>query len=270
MDSINDRNSQQPEITLEYIDQLLSSAPVNTVPEPMAEKAAHDAKAETPAAKPSFRKCLPIILAAALVIVLLCLFLPNVIANLRAETWQVRAEETYQQLVAQRRHHFTCHSSITYDGIKTEYFSEYWESGQNRLVITPSDTGISYEVIMNGHHYQKTVTAENPDAGWTHMGDVMYETISRHKTLAEGDYVFTSVRGTLAGTDVTYNKKASTTVGKQQLIFRFDLSGTLTKITVKIEQATTFRCAEFTFIPTDTEEIFATIKQYYKEATGKE
>ena len=257
---------ESPEFNAQYIDHLLSGLSAGKAPEVPAEQ-----PMEQPEKCRRTRKQRPhswiLILAATLAAFLvLSLFLPELIAAVGSNRWQATAEEAYSELVGKSSHHFKLHHTVERAGEDRQaYRSENWAWVNNHLYITQeSKETVSYELVRNSHHYSKEVTPEDPDAEWVYHGSMIDTKANRPKTLAEANYTFFSVRGTLTGTEVTYLKNESKDA---QLTLKFNWDGTLVGITVfrKTNRAPYWK-DEYTLLQTDSEEISNKIRDTYKEA----
>lgn len=261
---------ESPEFSVQYIDQLLSGPSASKAPAPPAEAPAPEPPKNRPTATRHPRRWILILTAFLVTVVSLCLLLPDLSANLRSAELQARAEEAYSQLVDQSSHHFKLHQVTEHEGEeRQEYWSERWVFVRNHLYITQKakDTSTTYELVRADHHYSKTVTPEDPDAKWVYhgMGSSIDTTYNRPGTLAEAKYTFLSIRGTLAGPEVTYLKDHFTYT---TLTLKFDWNGTLVSITGhRKKDSVSYSQAEYTLLPADAKEINSMIRDIYKEAS---
>lgn len=274
---------REPEFTPEYIDQLFSS----TFPKPKPEKAPEPAQpaekkaqiftaaktaamqeTETeeyePAPPKSWRKPLLILAAAAVLILTLCLIIPNVIANAQSDRWQTRCEEVYLALVSQEAYHYKRKS------LGGGYISEteVWIYEKNQLSISNwvsfDKIQIQIELWLGRHLYSKIITEENEHSTWNFMRNAVRVTDEYPDTLADGKYVLSTIRGSFNGTDVTFRHEK---YGYKKLTFHFDASGTFVGLSTKSNLEEESSTTVYTFLPTAEEEILATIQKTYEEAT---
>lgn len=261
---------ESPEFSAQYIDQLLSDASADKVPEVPTEQPMKLPKKCRPTPKERPHRWILILTAVLAAFLVLSLFLPELVAAVGSNRWQARAEEAYSQLVDQSSHHFKLHQVTEREGEeRQEYWSERWVFVRNHLYITQKakDTSTTYELVRADHHYSKTVTPEDPDAKWVYhgMGSSIDTTYNRPGTLAEAKYTFHSIRGTLAGPEVTYLKDHFTYT---TLTLKFDWDGTLVSITGhRKKDSVSYSQAEYTLLPADAKEINSMIRDIYKEAS---
>lgn len=282
MESDKKHRKELPEFTPDYIDQLFSGTNSKPQPEkapepaPPAEKKAQiftaakaaamqetDTEEYEPVPQKSWRKPLLILAAAAVLILMLCLIIPNVIANAQSDRWQKRCEETYVELISRKAYHYT-RQIISGTNVKN---AEVWHHGHNELTISdwlsPGQKHI--ELFVNQIRYTKLIEADGSSFKWKHKADTSWIVDTTPKTLAEGKYILESIRGSLAGTDITFKKDKRGSANR--LIFHFDASGNFTALseTGSVEMDTVTR--RYTFLPTSDEEILATILKYHEDAT---
>ena len=264
------KSKQESPFNAEYIDQLLSGASADKVPEVPTEQPMKLPKKCRPTPKERPHKWILILTAVLAAFLVLSLSLPELVAAVGSNRWQARAEEAYSQLGDQSSHHFKLHQVTEREGEeRQEYWSERWVFVNNHLYITQKakDTSTIYELVRADHHYSKTVTPENPDAKWVYhgMGSSIDTTYNNPDTLAEANYTFLSIRGTLTGPEVTYLKDHFTYT---TLTLKFDWDGTLVSITGhRKKDSVSYSQAEYTLLPADAKEINSMIRDIYKEAS---
>lgn len=276
-----DRKNTQPEFTPDYIDQLFSGTYSKPEPEkssepaPPAEKkaqiytAAKAAAMQEPAEEEyepepqkSWRKRLLIIAASAVLLLVLFMNVSNAIANAKAnakaDQWQTRCEETYVELLARETYHYT---RLITSGAEVKS-AEIWQHGRNQLSISdwlyPGQTYI--EVFVKQIRYTKLIEADGSASPWKHKVDASWIIDTTPKTLEKGEYILESIRGSLAGTEVTFQKDLPGS--DDRLIFHFDAGGNFTALTRSDRAYTKL----YTFLPTSDEEILDTIMKYHEEA----
>lgn len=260
------KSNQESPFNAEYIDQLLSGASADKVPEVLTEQPMKLPKKCRPTPKERPHRWILILTAVLAAFLVLSLSLPELVAAVGSNRWQARAEEAYSELIGASSHHLKLHHIVERVGeARQEQQSERWIWRNDHLYITKeSGRSVSYELERSGHRFRKKVSPEDPDAKWIYQGSTHYETISRPKTLAEANYTIHSVHGTLTGTEVTCLKNGSK---NEKITFRFDWDGTLVGFTVfRKTDSVPYLKAEYTLLQTDSKEILDKIKEAYREA----
>lgn len=260
------RGKELPEFNAEYIDKLFSldmKGKITEILAPAEETFRRTDPAETPEPKVKKSRRKPILLLAAVaLIVLLCLTLPNILANVQADRWQKRCEEAYLALVSQGIYHY----KRTSPGGEYVSETEIWIHGDNQLSISDwvSFDQIRIELWMGPHRYSKVIEGENTHSKWKFKGSAVRVTEEYSDTLADGKYIRSTIRGSFTGTEVTFRHEK---YGYKKLTFHFDASGTLVGLSAKSSTEGKPSTTVYTFLPTAEEEILATIQKYYEEAT---
>lgn len=242
--------SQQPTIDTAYIDFLLSGEKPKGTRKPIPKK-------------------LWFFLGGAVLVALLCLFLPNMLANLQVEMWQARCAEAYDRMRAGVVGHYTQQATLYKAGEEPEVLemTEVWTDGENRLThrlktrptllsVPPDDQSLR----LDGQIYSRNITPQDPDPLWEWKRSVSKPSVETSTTWLDTDYVFSSIRADLSGVQVTYTKEINSNgIEGARAVFCFDLLGNCTSITQSLEYTKQQRMETtcITVCNTDPEEIQA-------------
>lgn len=256
---------KQPEFNAEYIDKLFSREEQKRETPSAAVDAAPNQWQRT-------RKAVLILTALVAVAVVL-----GALMYLRPARWQNRCEEVWTDLISRKAFHYSLQTveKEEKDQPAEVVQSECWQYRNDRLQITSrTETDKIYTLYKDTHRYTKEDSLESPNAGWTRMDMTSPLTVAYSKTLAEAGYVYDSVRSSFGGAKVTYRWLGGSFAQDNRCIeFLFDISGELIGLTVEREQSGNewyqYLSLEYTFFSTPEDEIRATIRQCYKEATGE-
>lgn len=275
MESDKKQSKELPEFTPEYIDKLFSL----DVGEKKAEKPAPVAEepvcqpdpAEEPETeqKKSWRKPLLILAAAAVLILMLCLIIPNVIANAQSDRWQKRCEEAYAELISEQRPFLV----VVQRYHKSEKASEestvtHWQDGNDYLTIESSEEKTTHLLTKDNRIFKKTVTPDNPNGRWMPVDVLLSPELNTPNIFSILDNALPSIRATLLRVDVTFTQ-VNTSGVTQTICFHFNPFGKLLGINTTIARDAVSMQQNMTVLSTNPEKIKSAIQKAYEEATGK-
>ena len=279
---------KQPEFTPDYIDQLFSGTNSKPQPEkapepaPPAEKKAQiftaakavamqetDTEEYAPAPQKSWRKPLLILAAAAVLILMLCLILPNVIANAQSDRWQKRCEEAYAELISEQRPFLIVvqryHES---EKASEESTVTHWQDGNDYLTIESSEEKTTHLLAKDNRIFKKTVTPDNPNGRWMPVDVLLSPELNTSNTFSNLDNALPSIRATLLRVDVTFTQ-VNTSGVTRTICFHFNPFGKLLGINTAIARDAVSMQQNMTVLSTNPEKIKSAIQKAYEEATGK-
>lgn len=267
------RGKELPEFNAEYIDKLFSldtKGKITEIPAPAEETFRRTDPAETPEPKVKKSRRKPILLLAAVaLIVLLCLTLPNILANVQADRWQKRCEEAYAELMTEQRPFLVVvqryHES---EKASEESTVTHWQYGNDYLTIESSKEKTTHLLTKDNRIFKRTVTPDNPNGRWMPVDIILDPGSNTPNTFSNLDHALPSIRATLLRVDVTFTQ-VNTSGVTQTVCFHFNPFGKLLGINTTIARDTISYQQNLTVLSTNPEKIKSAIQKAYEEATGK-
>lgn len=268
------RGKELPEFNAEYIDKLFSQdmkGKITEIPAPAEEAFQRTDPKEVPEEpKPKKSRRKPILLLAAVaLIVLLCLVLPDPIANLRSGYWQTRAADAYAELMSEERPFLVVvqryHES---EKASEESTVTHWQYGNDYLTIESSKEKTTHLLTKDNRIFKKTVTPDNPNGRWKPVDVLLSPELNTPNIFSNLDNALPSIRATLLRVDVTFTQ-VNTSGVTQTICFYFNPFGKLLGINTTIARDAVSKQQNLTVLSTNPEKIMSAIQKAYEEATGK-